>query len=42
MKDDDLNNVHGFMHVQNDITKYHVVNFNIQVQEYHVMREHNS
>ena len=31
VKDGDLNNVHGFMLVQNDITKTQVVNFNQQV-----------
>ena len=33
----DLNNVHGFMLVHNDITITQVVNFNQQVMKYQVM-----
>lgn len=39
VKDGDLNDVHGFMLEENDITETPVVNFNIQVMKYRVMRE---
>ena len=37
VREGDLNNVHGFMLVQNDITKTQGLNFNLQVMKYQVM-----